>query len=171
MRINYQSDWKLVERVEGGGSLALVPFRFTYYVSMNKGAYVAEWDGKEYRGCSPTADGLGVVVAIDAAALGLGCVRVKREYFVRDASYADGVCDVVSVEELDVELTKGATDAVVVGVNVRLPFDAADVPDVPDIPDVPLAKVVEGVLVTSGIVDNSVLVLGFGSVTNNVLSL
>jgi hypothetical protein len=158
----------LVERVEGGGSLALVPFRFTYYVSMNKGAHVAEWDGKEYRGCSPTADGLGVVVAIDAAALGLGCVRVKREYSVRDASYADGVCDVVSVEELDVELTKGATDAVVVGVSVRLPFDAADVPDVPDVPS---AVVVDGVLVVDGVVASRVLSVSYGKVTNNVLSL
>lgn len=167
-RINHKSDFKIIERRSGGKALACVPFKFTYFVNMNKAYHIAEYDGKQFKGCSPTDDGLGIIVAMNDAGLGIGSLKINREYSVPDNSYLDRICNVTSKEVTGIQLTDGVTEDVVVELEVILPFDYEPTPD---IPDVPLAKVVEGVLVTSGIVDNSVLVLGFGSVTNNVLSL
>lgn len=164
-RINNKSDFKIIERRRGGKALACVPFKFTYFVNMNKAYRIAEYDGKQYIGCTPTDDGLGIIVAINDARLGIGSLKVNREYSVPDNSYSDRICNVKSKEGTGIVLTDGETEAVVVELEVILPFDCESTPDVP------LAKVVDGVLVISGMLDNSVLVLGFGSVNNNVLSL
>lgn len=104
MNINYQSDFKIVERL-----LPDATFRYTYYVSKDKGSVVAEYDGTTYSGC--LADGDRLIVPIDGGTLGIGYVKVKREYYLDDNAFTDGVCNLVSVEATDIELGKGRTDS------------------------------------------------------------
>lgn len=109
MNINYQSDFKIVEGAKNGVSLMSSPFRFTYYVTRDVNPHIAEYDGNEFHGCSPTEDGR-VVVAFDQPSMGIGEVMVKREYFISDADFKDGVCDLVSVERTGIYLGRYKTD-------------------------------------------------------------
>lgn len=160
MNINYQSDFKIVVRRADGKSSAAVPFDFAFYVKKEK-SHVASYDGSVYSGCEPTDDG-GIVVPFNRALLGIGELCVRMEYHLSDGVFADGKCDIVSIERTGICLGRGATDAVVVELVVCPPFD---------VPDVPKASVVDGVLYVSASVDGGVLRLGYGSVTNNVLKL
>lgn len=108
-RINYESDFKIVEGFKDGSSMLNAPFRFTYYTKMTRGTYVAEYDGTTFTNCSPTEDGR-VVVAFDSPQLGMGVLMVKREFFLNDSDFADGVCNLVSVESTNITLDKGVTD-------------------------------------------------------------
>lgn len=107
--INYESDFKLIEGFKDGSSITNAPFRFTYYTKVSRGVYIAEYDGKEYKNCIPTDDGR-VIVPFDSPQLGMGVLNVKREFFLSDADFTDGVCNLVSVETTGVTLDKGATD-------------------------------------------------------------
>lgn len=163
ININYKSNFIVEERCDDGGVLPCVPFTFTYYVSHNKEAHVASYDGRAYHGCSPTNDGLGVIVSFDSP-IGIGRLRVDREYRIRDARYADGVCNAHSVELLDVELGKGSTDSVRVCNLVRLPFNPEEVEAGV------AAEVRDGILILSGSVSGDVIAIT-GSVINNILHL
>ncbi len=107
--INYESDFKLIEGFKDGSSITAAPFRFTYYTKVSRGVYVAEYDGSEYVNCIPTDDGK-VIVPFDSPKLGMGVLNVKREFFLNDSDFADGVCNLVSVESTGITLDKGATD-------------------------------------------------------------
>lgn len=107
--INYESDFKLVEGFKDGSPINNAPFRFTYYTKVSRGVYVAEYNGSEYVNCIPTEDGR-VIVPFDSPKLGMGQLMVKREFFLNDADFADGVCNLVSVESTGITLDKGATD-------------------------------------------------------------
>ena len=107
--INYESDFKLIESFKDGSSILAAPFRFTYYTKVSRGVYVAEYNGSEYVNCIPTEDGR-VIVPFDSPKLGMGQLMVKREFFLNDADFADGVCNLVSVESTGITLDKGATD-------------------------------------------------------------
>ncbi len=107
--INYESDFKLVERRSDEISLSDSPFRFTYYVKMNKWSYVAEYDGQNYVNCMPTGDG-GVIVAIDSPKFGIGVLSVRREFYLDDLDFKDGVYNLISVESTGILLDKGITD-------------------------------------------------------------
>lgn len=109
MNINYQSDFKILEGLRDGTSILSAPFRFTYFVKMDKGVYVAEYNGNEFTNCRPTADGR-VVVPFDHPQLGLGELMVKREFYLTDSDFKDGICNLVSVESTGITLDKGATD-------------------------------------------------------------
>ena len=180
MNIHYESDFKLLERRVDGVSLSAVPFTFTYYVNMCRGFHVVSYDGTSYEGCEPDGAG-GLVIPFDDVRLGIGALRVRREFRVPDSDYADGHCDVVSVEDTGVVLGKGITTDVVAHVDVLASFDVPvvpdvpddpDIPDIPDDPDVPSAEVLEGVLwLASAAVLGDVLSTSNGSVTNNVLNL
>lgn len=116
MNINYQSDFKIIERL-----MPDAPFRFTYYVAKDKGSVTAEYDGQSYSGCF--VDGDRLIVPVDGGTLGIGNVRVKREYFLDDKAFADGVCDLVSVEGTDIELGRGRTDSdIEADVEVVVPY-------------------------------------------------
>ena len=107
--INYESDFKLIEGFKDGSSIVSSPFRFTYYTKVSRGVYVAEYNGSEYVNCIPTEDGK-VIVPFDSPKLGMGVLMVKREFFLNDADFADGICNLVSVESTGITLDKGATD-------------------------------------------------------------
>lgn len=107
--INYESDFKLIEGFKDGSRLDNAPFRFTYYTKVSRGVYVAEYNGTEYSNCYPTEDGK-IIVAFDSPKLGMGVLNVKREFFLNDKDFADGICNLVSVETTGVVLDKGATD-------------------------------------------------------------
>lgn len=160
MNINYQSDFKILMRRADGQSLSAVPFDFSFYVKKEK-SLAASYDGNTYKGCEPTEDG-GIVVAFDHAMLGIGEITARMEYHLHDGVYNDGKCDIVSVEKTGIVLGRGVTDAVVVELLVCPPFD---------VPDIPSASVVDSVLHVAAAVDGAVLLLGYGSVTNNILTL
>jgi hypothetical protein len=107
--INYESDFKLIEGFKDGSSILAAPFKFTYYTKVSRGVYVAEYNGSEYVNCIPTEDGR-VIVPFDSPKLGMGQLMVKREFFLTDKDFADGVCNLVSVESTGITLDKGATD-------------------------------------------------------------
>ena len=107
--INYESDFKIIEGFKDGSSILAAPFRFSYYTKVSRGVYVAEYDGKEYKNCIPTDDGR-VIVPFDSPKLGMGVLSVKREFFLNDSDYKDGICNLVSVEGTGIMLDRGATD-------------------------------------------------------------
>ena len=103
--INYQSDFKIIENLS-----ETAPFRFTYYVKRGK-EVIAEYNGSRYTGCI-VRDGE-LVVPIDGKSLGIGEVKVKREYFLTDKDFADGICNLVSDDiPTGIELWRGETDGV-----------------------------------------------------------
>lgn len=102
---NYQSDFKIVEPLK-----AEAPFRYTYYTKKEGKSVVVEYDGTEYKNCI-ARDGE-LVIPIDGKALGIGEVKVKREYFLNDADFADGICNLVTDEvPTGIELWHGESDA------------------------------------------------------------
>ncbi len=107
--INYESDFKIIEGFKDGSSILAAPFRFTYYTKVTRGTYVASYDGTEYVNCHSTEDGR-VVIPFDSPKLGMGVLMVKREFFLSDSDFADGVCNLVSVESTGITLDKGSTD-------------------------------------------------------------
>lgn len=107
--INYESDFKIIEGFKDGSSILAAPFKFTYYTKISRGAYVASYNGTEFVNCHPTDDGR-VVVPFDRPSFGLGVLNVKREFFLNDKDYSDGVCNLVSVESTGIILDRGATD-------------------------------------------------------------
>lgn len=109
IKINYESDFKLIEGFKDGSSILAAPFRFTYYVNVSSGVYVAEYNGSEYVNCIPTEGGK-VIVPFDSPKLGVGVLMVKREFFLNDSDYKDGICNLVSVERTGITLNEGATD-------------------------------------------------------------
>lgn len=99
MKIYYKSDFKIVENVDVD-----VPFIFTYYVWRN--VKVASFDGKTYTGCVKKEDG-SVVVPFDRELCELGTLKCRREFFLKDNDFADGVCNKVT----DGEVLATVTDA------------------------------------------------------------
>lgn len=120
--INYESDFKLIEGFSNGSSMTNAPFRFTYYVSPSKGTHVVEYDGSEYVNCFPKGDGR-VVVPFDGVRLGQGVLMAKREYFLNDSDFMDGICHLVSEVSTGIVLSKGASDDVGdITVSVATPY-------------------------------------------------
>lgn len=109
--INYESDFKIIEGFKDGSSILAAPFRFSYYTKVSRGVYVAEYNGNEFVNCHPSDDGR-VIVPFDSPKLGMGVLMVKREFFLNDSDYKDGICNLVSVESTGITLDKGATDDV-----------------------------------------------------------
>lgn len=107
--INYESDFKIIEGFKDGSSILAAPFRFTYYTKVSRGVYVAEYNGSEFVNCHPSDDGR-VIVPFDSPKLGMGVLMVKREFFLSDSDFKDGICNLVSVESTGITLDRGATD-------------------------------------------------------------
>ena len=104
--VNYMSDFTLEEKGKECYGWGQVPFRFTYYTE-GVDTFVAEYDGKEWKNCR--ADGDVLLVFFDGHHLPMGTLNVRREYFIENADYADGVQTLRSTERLDVALTRGGT--------------------------------------------------------------
>lgn len=113
IKINYESDFKLTEKAEDG--FANVPFRFVY--SVNSGTYTASYDGEKYTNCKRNEDG-SVTVIFNNHGLGVGKLKVRREFFIPDGDFPDGVYNAVSNDTTDIMLVEGKTD----GYNVEEDF-------------------------------------------------
>ena len=51
-----------------------------------------------------------LLVAFDNPCFSPGMLKVKREYFISDSDFQDGICNLVSVEDTGIVLTTGKTD-------------------------------------------------------------
>lgn len=107
-QINFESDFKIHELFADRRPLTEAPFRFTYYTKVSRGTHVAEFDGARHINCLPTADG-GIIVPFDHPQLGTGVLMVKREFFLTDSDFKDGICNLVSIENTGIILDRGVT--------------------------------------------------------------
>lgn len=113
IKINYESDFKLTEKTEE--RFADVPFEFVY--TTNSGTYTASYDGEVYKNCKRNEDG-SVTVIFNNHGLGVGKLKVRREFFIPDEDFPDGVYNAVSNDTTDIMLVEGKTD----GYNVEEDF-------------------------------------------------
>ena len=114
--IYYESDFKIIERIKD--ELNDIPFKYTYFADTS---YTASWDGKEYKNCKRNPDG-SIVVVFNAQSLGLGPLRVKREYAIPDSDFEDGICNKVYVEGTGIVLVSGTGHPVTVELEVIPPY-------------------------------------------------
>lgn len=119
-KINYRSDFKIIWKLnDDERHLHNVPFRLTFYTSSK---YEASWDGKDgFKNCKIEDDG-SVVIIFSQHGLGLGELKVTREYFIADSDFADGVYNFVSTERTGIVLTNGASDDLTVETEVIPPY-------------------------------------------------
>lgn len=108
MRINYESDFKILQTLNSGLPVDNAPFELTFYVPGKEGKVVASFDGANYTNCRKEVDG--VVVAVDSGTLGTGKVRCTAKYFLTDEDFKDGVYHAVTDYEVGIELWRGASD-------------------------------------------------------------
>ena len=110
-KINYRSDFKELVTLSGVGCVN-VPFRFTYRTGSASQPFVAYWDGAKCLNCR-IIDENHVLVIFDRKthSLSAGRVSCKREFFMNDTDFFDGICNFVSEELTDIELTTGITES------------------------------------------------------------
>ncbi len=101
IKINFQSDFKLLE--ESTLIDTETPFKFTYYTPQSVG-YEASYDGTNYTNCTPQEDG-SLLIVFDGHRFNMGKLMVKREYFLDDSNFADGIYNLVSTYSTDIEIT------------------------------------------------------------------
>lgn len=116
-KIYYESDFKIIERLHKD-ELKDIPFRYTYFADH---AYSASWDGEAYENCKRNPDGR-IIVVFNAQSLGLGPLRVKREYFIPDSDFEDGIRHEVDVEDTGIVLVSGTGQPVTVEMEVIPPY-------------------------------------------------
>jgi frataxin-like iron-binding protein CyaY len=105
IKINYESDFKLTEKTEE--RFVDVPFTFTY--TTNSGIYTASYKGDVYTRCKRNEDG-SITVIFNDHGLGVGKLKVRREFFIPDTDFPDGVYNIVSNDTTDIILVEGKTD-------------------------------------------------------------
>lgn len=118
IKINYESDFKLTEKTEEQ-RFANVPFKFVY--STSSVIYTALYDGHKYVNCKPNSDH-SVTVIFNNHGLGVGKLKVRREFFIPDGDFPDGVYNVVSNDPTDVMLVEGKTEGFDVEETFRPPY-------------------------------------------------
>ncbi len=106
MKINYQSDFKLLE--VGGLCDTTTPFRYEYRTS-RFATYTAEFDGENYTNCSRVDDN-SLLVIFDSHSLDVGELEVRRQYFITDSDFSDTVNNSISFERTGVILTDGPSE-------------------------------------------------------------
>ncbi|MFR9500644.1 MAG: hypothetical protein SNH18_09405, partial [Rikenellaceae bacterium] len=106
MRINKESDFKLIETHEA--LAASVPFKFSYFTSSGY-YYEARYDGMTYTNCKLLEDG-SLMIIFDRPRFEPGQLSVRREFFLTDIDFLDGVNNKVSVDPLDILIVDGASD-------------------------------------------------------------
>ena len=118
IKINHLSDFIVTEHFKKEEYTG-VPFRYTYFTRQEQ--YVASWDGEEYINCKRKADG-SITIAFNAHHLGIGLLRVMREYFIPDLNFEDGIRNVVDVEDTGILLVNGESDRLSVDMEVVPPY-------------------------------------------------
>jgi uncharacterized protein (DUF2344 family) len=87
----------------------------------NSGTYTASYDGHKYVNCKPNSDH-SITVIFNNHGLGVGKLRVRREFFIPDGDFPDGVYNVVSNDTTDVILVEGKTEGFDVEETFRPPY-------------------------------------------------
>jgi len=106
MRINYLSDFKIREKSSEVDTT--IPFTFTYKSGGIE--LIAEFNGTDYTNCERLDDG-DLMVPFDGIGFTkIGNLYVKREYFLDDEAFADGICHLVTVQDTGIEFVAGETD-------------------------------------------------------------
>lgn len=107
MRINYQSDFKLSEHLN---TEVITPFTFTYYLKGGNNAEIltASFDGSEFVNCKLYPNNI-LLVPFDGVNK-TGIIYVKREYYLTDKDFKDGICNYVSNDNLNIELVYNKAD-------------------------------------------------------------
>ena len=124
MNINYQSDFKIIETMVDVD--LTIPFTFTY--SSGYKCFIASFDGTTYTNCRRLDDGRLIVAFDDVGFQRYGKLIVKREYFLNDSDFADGICNAISIEDTGIVLVEGKSDSSTVEIEVlpnylKLTFD------------------------------------------------
>lgn len=84
-----------------------VPFMY-HYIDSNGTCFCASFDGNKYTNCEWVDDKL--VVSVNNPGFAAGRLSVIREFYLDDASFADGVCNEKVKETLNILLVNGETD-------------------------------------------------------------
>jgi hypothetical protein len=117
-KIYYESDFKLTEKF-AREELVGVPFRYTYYT---KTKYEASWDGKDgYKNCKREKDG-SITIIFNSHGLSIGKLKVRREYFIPDTDFEDGIRNEINVEDTGIWLVNGEGDDITVDTEVIPPY-------------------------------------------------
>ena len=118
IKINYESDFKLTERTEEG--FADIAFEFAYFTD-GDATYKASYDGNKCVNCKRNGDG-SVTVIFNHHGLKPGKLKVRRELFMPDSDFPDGVYNIVSNDITDVMLVEGRTEGLDVDEEFRPPY-------------------------------------------------
>ncbi|GAE83343.1 hypothetical protein [Bacteroides reticulotermitis] len=122
MNVNYQSDFKIIESTTDVD--LTTPFIFTY-MTVGSNKFVASFDGAVYSNCRRLDNGY-LMVALDNPRFALGPLSVKREYFLTDSDFKDGICNYVTVQKTDINIVVGETDESSPDVNVPPYYQKGD---------------------------------------------
>lgn len=118
VRIYYESDFKIIEKF-AREELVSVPFKYTYYTTTK---YEVSWDGKDdYKNCKRDGDGT-ITAVFNSHGLGMGKLKVRREYFIPDSDFADGIRNEIYVEDTGILLVNGESDNLTVETEVIPPY-------------------------------------------------
>ena len=108
--INTKSDFKLIIEIKSNSHIG-IPFRFEFFTSYGGKTVTAEWDGSTYTNCRKVDDSH-ILVTFNDHGLPSGALKVRKEFFIPDEDFEDHVNNSVSVQDLDIMLTTGASTEV-----------------------------------------------------------
>lgn len=107
--VNYRTDFKIFEvPAEGAEYTFSVPFRFSYYTT-GATVFVASHCNGEYNNCELLEDGR-LKVTFDNHGLAPGRVLCRREFYLTDDDYNNGICNAVFDTTTDIFLTLSGSD-------------------------------------------------------------
>ena len=106
IKIYKSSDFRIYETWKSDAHKD-VPFMY-HYIDSNGTCFCASFDGHKYTNCEWVDDKL--VVSVNNPGFAAGRLSVIREFYLDDASFADGVCNEKVKETLNILLVNGETD-------------------------------------------------------------
>ena len=106
IKIYKSSDFRIYETWKSDAHKD-VPFMY-HYIDSNGTCFCASFDGHKYTNCEWVDDKL--VVSVNNPGFATGRLSVIREFYLDDASFADGVCNEKVKETLNILLVNGETD-------------------------------------------------------------
>ena len=106
IKIYKSSDFRIYETWKSDAHKD-VPFMY-HYIDSNGTCFCASFDGHKYTNCEWVDDKL--VVSVNNPGFAAGRLSVIREFYLDDASFADGVCNEKVKETLNILLVNGEAD-------------------------------------------------------------
>lgn len=97
---NNQTDFKLLEQWNENVDQT-APFVYTYYQLLPRKEFVASFDGKEYINCKRLEDG-NILVIFEDHGFAPGKLYCKKQFFLTDEDFKDGICNLVVNYETEV---------------------------------------------------------------------